>query len=166
MVDVIRYTLSRYNSLIEGCCVFQMWAFATTPRASLIEILSSCATRQAPLRKIRLLRLLQIRVMWGHGRSEEKSLHPCCLSAKEVRAGVCQGATGPRVDVKYTVACCCQGPLLAFDLCKPCVWSVECTSWISPEIEKCQLKMKWRKGRESFVDLFNPFTNTYKNYYI
>lgn len=98
------YTLSRYNSLIEDCCVFQLWAFATTPCASLIEFLSSCATRQAPLREIRLLsRLLQIRVMWGHGHSEEKSLHPCCLSAKEEEAGVCQGATGPRLDVKYTV---------------------------------------------------------------
>lgn len=38
-----------------------------------------------------------------HGRSEEKSLHPCCPSAKEEQAGVCQGATGPHVDVKYTV---------------------------------------------------------------
>lgn len=30
-------------------------------------------------------------------------MHPRCLSAKEEQAGVCQGATGPRVDVKYTV---------------------------------------------------------------
>lgn len=72
----ILHMLSRYNSLIEGCCVFQLWAFATILWASLIESLSSCATRQAPLREIRLLsRLLQIRVMWGHGCSEDPCTH-------------------------------------------------------------------------------------------
>lgn len=43
------------RSLIVGCRVFRMRAFATTPRAPLIEIISSCATRQDPLREIRLL---------------------------------------------------------------------------------------------------------------
>lgn len=35
--------------------------------------------------------------------SEEKSLRTCCPSSGRQQAGICHGATGPSVDVKYTV---------------------------------------------------------------